>query len=98
MLVCDNIVPIVLYAMKIMKWLQLVKFEKVLVSEQRNYTYLSSNWFRSKPNKGSEYKSNKVQESNNVYIEHVSLIIIKFKQGKLDSIENYRGIDIFRKY
>ena len=95
---CSNITSIGFYATKIMELLQLGKIDKGLVSKHGKYTFISSCWFRNKPNKENGYKYNKVQESGDVYIEHAILITTKYKRGKYDSIKFYRVLSIFRIY
>ena len=93
-----DISSIGVYAVKIMELLQLGKTEKGSVSAQSKYTSLSSRSFRSKPSKVGESKDNKIQVSDDVYIESDSLITMKFQWVQAESIEHYRVLGIFSKY
>ena len=80
-----------------MKLLQLGKIDKGSVLSYGKYKSLSSRWFRSKPKKEGEYNEKKVQASNNLYIEHDSLMSMKCNRGQYESIRHYRVLDIFEK-
>ena len=97
MLLCSNITSIGLHAMEIMEFLQLGKIGKVSVSLQVKHTSLIPQRFRSKHKKNTKSKLKKVHTYNYVYIDRDSLITMKYKQEKNDSIEYYRLLGIFSK-
>ena len=97
---CGNLNDVSVHARELVKLLQLGKSEKGAVTTASKYNSLNGRWFSQKVKKddaGSGNGDNSTNDDGGVYIQRDSLIQLKCKRGKSESVENYRVLAFFTK-
>jgi len=85
--------------LKIMELMQLGKVEKGSLLPDGKFTSLNARWFGAKKKKKNDSQNDSAStDASGTYIERNSIVTMKCKQGRTESVESYRVLAIFSKH